>query len=315
MADAPESKRGCFKVGCCGCLAVLLLLILGSSACVGAGLLLEKDPEVVRADGSHDLPRAYLGSDAGEAASGDLDPAQLDRVGGTVTLDVRYTELKIVPAESGEPLRVSGDYDEAGFRLKETFEESADGWDYRLEFNRKRSWLPFFSTDGNRNHLELHIPRDVAFRLQGEAGVGSYRMDLGGLAVRAVDLDLGVGEHHIDFSEPLPVPLESLRLDSSIGELKVRRVGNGSPAEVWIERGIGEARVDLSGAWQGDAEIDIRCGIGECVVTFPDDVNVDVRTSATIGEAIGPRGNREVIEGAPWLRGRVSGGIGSVQAR
>ena len=314
MPATRENRRGCFKVGCCGCLAALVLLVLGSSACVGVGLLLEGEPEMVRADGRYDPPRAGFGSDRSAGQPGELNPALLAAVGGTVTLDVGYVEMEIVPEASGEPLRVTGDYDESAFRLEETFEEGADGWEYRLIFGRKHNWMPFFDTHSNRNHIVLHIPRDLIFRLEGKAGIGSYRMDLGGLAVRSVELDLGVGEHRIDFSEPLPVPLQTLRLDASIGELELDNVGNGSPAEMWVKRSIGQATVDLRGAWRGDAEIDIRCGIGECLVLLPDDVNVDFRSSAVLGES-STRRERPVIEGAPWLRGRVSGKIGSVEAR
>lgn len=312
--SAPRKKRGCFKVGCCGCLAVVLLFVLGGSLWTGLGLLLQKEPEVARVERVHDIPRADGGSDVGDAGLPDLDPARLSGAGGTIVLDVRMAEFRIVPDEPGTPLRVSGSFDEAGYRLKESFAESGDGWEYKVEFDRKLGWFPSFNSGDNDNRIVLHIPRDTPFRLTGKAGVGSYRFELGGLAVRDVDLALGVGEHGIRFSEPLPLPMERLRLDASIGELDVRNIGNASPETVWVRQNIGEARIDLRGAWQRDADIDVGCGIGECSVSLPDDVNVDIRTSVAIGEGTGP-GRRDEIEGAPWLRGRVRGRLGEVRAR
>ena len=46
--------------------------------------------------------------------------------------------------------------------------------------------------------------------------------------------------------------------------MSVEGLGNASPSTVWVAQSIGETRLDLSGAWRNDAEIDLRCGVGEC---------------------------------------------------
>jgi hypothetical protein len=153
--------------------------------------------------------------------------------------------------------------------------------------------------------------------LTGKVGIGESDLELGGLWLTDVALSIGVGEHEIGFRDPLREPLEEIRLRSSVGEVDVRRLGNASPRNVFLQHSVGEVRYDLRGDWLNDSEIDVACGIGECNVRLPrDDVAVElVRAGVTIGEEntgdVRRRG--PAPPGAPTLRVGVSGTIGEVR--
>ena len=61
----------------------------------------------------------------------------------------------------------------------------------------------------------------IPFALEGRVGIGESIIELGGLSVLAVDLDLGTGSHTMKFDEPTPAPIDSFDLTASIGELRV----------------------------------------------------------------------------------------------
>lgn len=164
------------------------------------------------------------------------------------------------------------------------------------------------------NRIELTIPRDHPVDIVGKIGMGESEIDLGGLWVGDVDLELGTGEHFVEFSDPLPFPMGSFRVDSSFGEVEVRKLGEGSPRTVNVEHGIGELFIDLQGSWSRDAEIDVDFGIGESRLWLPEDVRLDIESaSIAIGDARVDRpAPADLPEDAPTLTLSMTGSIGEV---
>jgi hypothetical protein len=251
--------------------------------------------------------------------SGSRDPlaAPVAHKPGRVVLDVTWGSFTIRRGPPGEPIRLEGKYDVAGFDLEESYEPSeTNGWTYRLKF--KPRGLQFTFNDNNTNRLRLTIPEGVPFSLEGKIGTGESVVDLGGLWVTDVDLKVGTGSHRFSFEEPTPVPLERFRIDAGIGELRVRSLGNASPATVDISHSIGQIVVDLRGAWQRDADVVTSCGIGECEIRVPRDVGIEVvKTLMFIGESnvAALRDAEPEVAGAPTLRLSLSGRIGEMRVR
>ena len=134
--------------------------------------------------------------------------------------------------------------------------------------------------------------------------------------IAEIDLEFGIGEHVLSFAEPLPLPMKRLRLDTSIGVLAVDSLGNASPRLVELRHTVGETRIDLHGSWRTDADVQIWCGIGECDVRVPDDVNVELeRASVLIGESGSSlrRDRPQPNPAAPTLKLSVSAQIGELK--
>jgi hypothetical protein len=101
-----------------------------------------------------------------------------------------------------------------------------------------------------------------------------------------------------------------------MGELSLTGVGNASPERVELSHRIGSLTVDLRGAWKRDARIDVQCGLGECAVRVPRDVELDLaHASVMLGEESLPRPAeiRPPAEGRPTLHLSVANRIGEVR--
>jgi hypothetical protein len=317
----PSGLAGCFRWGCLGCLGLVVLLMLLGGVVLGIGFLLgPPDEKLVRPVLTRELPAAEPGdasTDRGESVEiGELPPpADLP---GRVVLDLSEGSFRIMPAPPGEPLKVEGRYDSGVYELEESLERpEGEGWIYSVRFERRVSWMRvLFSEKEQENRVDISLPRGVPIVLEGVIGVGESVLELGGLSIRKLDLDLGTGSHQIRFSEPAPLPMERFALKSGIGELLVHDLGNASPRGVKISHRIGEVNIGLKGAWLNDAEIGVSCGIGECIVLVPDDVGLEVG-SATIGlgevSGGGREGSRPAGPGEPTLRLDLSGKIGEVR--
>lgn len=331
MADT--KAQSCLKYGCIGCLS-LFALIVGLFFLVGAvNMASERDPEPEERRVEHPLPEppplpSYPGpSYPGEDRPGIPPIAPLEApeapqpgrpAGGRIVLDVRSAELEIVPGPAGEPIRLEADYDKASFDLEEKLTPQDDGgWLYELSFEPRGVKLLFGGRTQNR--LRLVIPRGHPLDLVGKISVGRTEIDLGGLWLGRVDLELGVGDHFLEVSDPTPVPAESFRLESSVGEVEVSSLGNASPQTVEVEHSIGDLTLDLEGSWRRDATIDLQLSIGEMRVRLPRDVHVDLaQASMAIGERHEKRRESEVQESevpadAPTLTVRARGSIGDLR--
>jgi hypothetical protein len=299
-----EGRRGCLKYGCLGCgllvgipaVVIAVLLVLGA-------LTGRNEERIEPLDRSQAVP---------------VDGVQVAEP-GRIVLDVEHLTFSILPGPAGEPIRLEGQYDAGGFKLDESYEAHGEtGWTYRLRLKRKGIGLrPFVTDDAPKNELRLIVPRDTPFVLAGSIRLAESELQLGGLWVAGVDLEAGIGELEIGFDAPTPVPVESFRVDQSVGVLRIRSLGRASPRTVDITRSIGELRVDLDGDWRNDSDVRVSCGIGQCRIDLPEEAQVDlVRGGILIGETNLPEIERPpAAEGTPVLRLEVHGTLGEIKVR
>jgi hypothetical protein len=98
---------------------------------------------------------------------------------------------------------------------------------------------------------------------------------LAGLALTTVNVELDRGVLGLKVSEPLPFPVERLRLKGRMGTMNLSSLGNASPKELHIQHGIGAALVDLSGMWLRDANVDFLVTFGNGELRLPHDVRIE----------------------------------------
>jgi hypothetical protein len=292
--------RGCLLAGC------LLLLVLAAVPPLLLWALVrdfESDP-----GGERRVEREHVLQAAGPAAP------------GRVEIDVAFSELVVEPGPPGSRLRLEADYDASRFRLEEGLERDGQGWVYRLELRARglRTFVPAY-VDHHGPRLRLQLPPDQAMTLEGEVGMGQSEIELGGLLLEAVDLELGTGEHSLGFSRPLRGALQSLRLDSAMGELTVHGVGNASPRSLAIDHRMGELRLDLAGSWRNDSAVALQVGMGHCSVSLPgvDEAGALVEESRMLlgSRRVEDRSAGEIPPGLPVVRIRTRGGMGEIDIR
>ena len=238
---------------------------------------------------------------------------------GTVVLDLSVGEFTIRAGEPGEPIRVEADYESDAFELRETFTEGGDGaWTYEISFRPKGGILGMmFRGAGNnpRNNVEIVLPRGRPLDLVGDLGLGLTEADLGGLLLRTVDLEAGTGEHIIEFSEPLAMPMDYFHIEKGVGEMQILDLGNAQPREIDLEMRVGELRVDMSGGpWSVDSLMRVAFGVGESRIKAPENVRLELkRASVLVGDRVVRRfDNKGIPEDAPTVAFDLSVKIGSL---
>ncbi len=332
MAEETTSPKGCGKKGCIGCAAVFAAL-----AAIPMMLLLvalfnrpgEARPETREL--SRPLPSLPAESPAQPASPsgpgstpptaplpGSLESRELGTSLGAgepvrLVLNLSKGHFAVEPGPAGEPLRVEADYDAARYELEEHYDEADRR--YEVRFDAKHGWMSMIGVGEVRNRVRVIVPRGYPLLIEGKIAMGESHVELGGLRLTEINLDFGMGDHSLSFSEPTTTPLERLEIDASMGAMRLDDIGNASPRLGRFSHSMGELDLDLSGAWLRDAEIDVRCGMGECRLRTPDRVGVRIeRASIGLGESStrGADRDRELPPGAPTLTIRATGSMGQL---
>jgi hypothetical protein len=252
-----EGRGGCLRTGCFGCLAVVGMGVLVVVLLFAIALLLGRPEQRMESPGvAHELPGAPVGDPITDVGDRTL-PHELrpdSAAAGRIVLDVTLCQFEVVPGEAGDPIRVEGRYDAGSYELVESLlPEGDEGWEYRLQFGRKVSWIrSLLGEDASMNEIRLVVPRGVPLALEGQIGIGESDLELGGLWLTSTELRLRIGDHSIGFDSPTPEPMESFRIVGSMGETKVRKLGNASPGEVYASNRVGALSLDLEGEWSGE---------------------------------------------------------------
>ncbi|MEM8930035.1 MAG: hypothetical protein AAGE94_02605, partial [Acidobacteriota bacterium] len=248
----------------------------------------------------------------------DLRPAVDEVVAGTLVVDLSMGEFILRPGPADEPLRVEADFDASQFELEETYSTDEDGrWTYNVKFGGKGGFFGMMFRGGAnnpRNRVEIIVPQGHPIRLVGEVGMGESKMDLGGLWVEEVDLELGMGDHFMEVREPMPVPMKSFAVEASMGEIEIRGLGDASPEVVHVEHGMGDLFLDLQGAWRRDAEVTADFRMGQCRIWVPKSAHIELSGgSVSMGESSTRLPDVELPDGAPTVRLDASGSMGNLE--
>jgi hypothetical protein len=130
--------------------------------------------------------------------------------------------------------------------------------------------------EGIRNEWDLKFSPEAVLDMDIKAGAGEGTLDLTGLQIERLDVDLAAGEFTINFDEPNAAEMNRFTLDTGAARLEIDGVGNASPNELVVQGGAGEITLDLTGDWTHSADVKVTAGVGQITLRLPGDVSVRV---------------------------------------
>lgn len=267
-----EGKKW-FLYGCLGCLGLAGLVILTGAIVSGIAFMQVRNEKVQDHVSQQELPAPVL-SEA--VVPGRLEPTP---VPGQVRLVLNRAEFEIEPLRPGEQMRVEATYDKNGYVLTESLEvEEGAGWTYDVQFgstgnNLIASIRQMFG--GSQPKIRVFLPADIPIRLEVLLSQGGGTLDLGGMWLTELDLQLNQGGFEVVIDEPLYRPAERITLQGSMGGIEFERLGNASPRRLDVDFGMGGLELDLRGQWLNDSEIHIETRMSGAVVRLPRNVLIE----------------------------------------
>ena len=305
-----------------GCLTMIVVVVGGIVITVmvarnAARNLGDPDPRPVER-------RIALSSAAADASAKSATGETNSRAPLHLTLDLQEGEFTIQPGAPGSDLEVTGEFAPGLFELTER-QDTDPATGARRATVRFRSkapmWVRIFGGigdgDGNRPRLTVTIPRGMPLDLDLTTSMGRSEVDLGGLTLREVSVSAAMGEHRLNFQEPVVEGMRELRLSNSMGNLNLENLGNARANTVTASGSMGNFIANLGGAWTPGSEVNLTFeqSMGELTLRVPSDVRLeaDVRESGKDSSSRPPDVKPPDDPNAPTLRLKVNSSMGETR--
>ena len=230
-------------------LIAILVLSLASMACGGFTINLPErsqvGPEVKESitvqDPKSDQTRLSISFGAGKLK---LSPGASNLVDGTVVYNVASLKPEVI--ENGRIVEIK----QGNLTTLPPVKDIKNEWDLKLG----------------------EMPMDLTI----SAGAYEGTMELGGLALKSLDVRDGASHVELLFSKPNLVEMSILQYSTGASDVKLTGLSNANFSTLTFSGGAGNFTLDFSGDLQRDAVVTIDSGFGNVSLIVPKDVNAKV---------------------------------------
>ncbi len=235
-------------------------------------------------------------------------------------IDVPIGELEIQPGTSGNLYELDLEYNERVFKPEIDFERR--GTTAVLKFRLSGEGKSIRRV--GRTRLNLRFNPSVPLILKTTTGVGQSEIDLGGMKVQRLDLESGVGETVVTMLSPNQISCDHVEIQSGVGSLEVTGLGNLDFKRFRFQGGVGGSKLDFSGDWKSEGDVDIEVGVGGVELLLPRSVGAEVRAQKSFMSGVDlpdfqKRGDTyfsdNMERATKVLRMNIQAGIGGVDLR
>jgi len=296
-----------------GCLSVVLLVVVAVAGTMAWAVYQARqlgDPTPTRVERTIPVRDAPAGAAAAADETLDLD------------IDLSEGMFTIQPGPAGSDVRVEANYAEGYYELVEAREPAGPSGGPRMSivFRPAASFLVrtvnamLSGGRGRDTSLTLSIPQDLPVDLSLRVGLGEARIDLGGLALTGLEVDLSMGNHALDFSRPVSREIADAELQFNMGNITVEHLGNARIRRLDASGSMGNVQADLGGDWQSgtETELTFRQSMGELRLEVPRSLRLEVDAEgSTTGENVIQSAEAPDDPEAPVVRVRLSTSMGS----
>ena len=147
-----------------------------------------------------------------------------------------------------------------------------DGNNIEIRQGNFKSLPPF---KGMKNEWDLKLgsaPMDLVI----SAGAYDGTLELGGLALKSLEVQDGASNVDLSFSKPNPIEMSILRYATGASDVKLAGLANANFSTLTFSGGAGNYTLDFSGELQQDAVVTIDSGFGNLSLIVPEGVNAKV---------------------------------------
>ncbi|MEP0828659.1 MAG: hypothetical protein HRF51_09070 [bacterium] len=133
-----------------------------------------------------------------------------------------------------------------------------------------------FQVDTEDNWWEMELSRSYKTDLKLEFGLCDAFIDLGGVPLTDLNLDIGVAEGKLVFSKPNPTELGNISIEAGAAEFEIEKLLNANFKTLKFDGGVGEFRLEFTGELKTRAQAEISVGLGSAVIYLPREMPVRI---------------------------------------
>ncbi len=196
-----------------------------------------------------------------------------------VDLDYDVGTIEIGKAEADELYSIDLEYDRLHFDPDVDFDDSGSSATLNFEVDSIGRGI---IGERLRNDLTLRLNEEVLVDLDLTVGVAEAYLDFTDLKIRSLRLRGGVGRTEVLFDELSEEEMDLMDINSGVGDLTIRSIGNARVNRIRLKGGIGKTELDFTGDWEDwstDAEITV--GVGKVNLLIPRELAVEIRSDGS----------------------------------
>jgi len=129
--------------------------------------------------------------------------------------------------------------------------------------------------DGLGSFSLLLNPR-VRTTVETAVGGSDARLELGGLTLDLVRLYTAAAQMEVSFGAPNRTAMDTLVVATGAAVLRMERLGNARFRHFGFKSLLGLSKLDFSGDWEADAEMDLQVVLGDVEIHVPTTLGVEV---------------------------------------
>ncbi len=135
----------------------------------------------------------------------------------------------------------------------------------------------------NKTHVEsddnvwlLGLSRKYPTEMTFDIGLCEADMELGGIPIRYLKIDLGAAEGSLKISTPNPDTADEVILDAGAAGFRAEKLGNLNFERLTFDGGVGKFRLDFSGEYKIRSRAKVSIGLGKALIYIPSDLPVRI---------------------------------------
>ena len=207
-----------------------------------------------------------------EQVSKQIDAEGADRI--FVEADLGGGQFNVQAKDMSEAALVDIEYDDRRVDYEVDYRVRRSGGYLTLESTTRRGK----DLDTDRNVWDVTLSTRYPVEMHMEFGACAAEMDLGGIPIEELTLEVGAASGVIEFSSANPTRLRDLNIDAGASSLEVESLGNARFDEMSFEGGVGSFDLDFRGSYEGESEAHIEIGLGSADIIIPSGLAVRVET-------------------------------------
>lgn len=135
--------------------------------------------------------------------------------------------------------------------------------------------------DTELNQWDVVLSEQYPMDLTLDIGACAADIDLGGLSLHDVEMDVGAASGKVTFSKRNPVRMREFSVDAGATSLSLHSLGNANFDFLDFSGGAGSFELDLRGDYHGESLVTVEIGLGAADVVLPRHVPVRVETGGS----------------------------------
>lgn len=190
-----------------------------------------------------------------------------------ITCNFGAGRLSIEPGSISEAIRIDAEYDQDKVDLDVDYRVRGESGRLKIETTHHGS-----NINSEDNQLNLTLSDKLPTELSLEMGACKGDIELGGIPLTMLDLEIGAASGTISFSKPNPQRMRLMNIEVGASSARLYQLGNANVDRIKCAVGAASSHLDFGGEYHGETEIDIGVGVASAEIVLPKDVPVRIES-------------------------------------